>query len=106
MAETEEIDLSAEGMASTSCAARLESTLGVQSGVVDARVNLAANRVGLVFDPEAATLEELVAVGLLKPIVAGAVMALSSATVVADSPRLRRFRPPPSEVAARGAPRG
>ena len=68
----EEIELTVEGSSCTSCAARLESTLGVQPGVVDARVNLAANRVGLVFDPEAATLEELVAGGLLKPIVAGA----------------------------------
>ena len=60
-AETQALELTVEGMSCASCAARLEGTLRSRSGVAEARVNLAANRARLVFDPEAVTLEELVA---------------------------------------------
>ena len=58
--ETEELELTVEGMSCASCAARLEGTLGSQPGVAEARVNLAANRARLVFEPEVVALEELV----------------------------------------------
>jgi heavy metal translocating P-type ATPase len=60
LGETEELELTVEGMSCASCAVRLESTLGSQPGVAEARVNLAANRAYLLFDTEKTGLEELV----------------------------------------------
>lgn len=48
----------------------------------------------------------LAALGLLDPIVAGAAMGLSSVSVVANSLRLRRFRPPRSAAVAHGEDAG
>jgi len=60
VAETEELELTVEGLRCASCAARLESALGAQPGVAEAHVNLAAKRARVVFDPQVAALEDLV----------------------------------------------
>jgi cation-transporting ATPase V len=49
----EEITFELEGMSCASCAARIERTLSRQAGVAEARVNFAAERAEVVFDPGA-----------------------------------------------------
>jgi cation-transporting ATPase V len=56
---TEQIEMSVEGMTCASCAARVEKTLGRQSGVDAARVNLAANRATVLYRQDAVSVQQL-----------------------------------------------
>jgi cation-transporting ATPase V len=58
-AGAEEITFELEGMSCASCAARIERTLSRQEGVAEARVNFAAARAEVVYDPGAVAPEQL-----------------------------------------------
>jgi Cu+-exporting ATPase len=58
-ATAERVELELEGMACAGCAARIEQSLN-RLGGVDATVNFATERASVAFDPESATVEDLV----------------------------------------------
>ena len=53
------ISLSVEGMTCAACVTRVERTLKKNTGVADAAVNLATEKVSLTYDPAATSLEQL-----------------------------------------------
>ena len=57
----QEVELNVSGMTCGSCAARVQKTLGRQSGVERADVNFATQRATVVFDPAQVALDDLVA---------------------------------------------
>jgi copper-transporting P-type ATPase V len=58
-ATPERLELSVEGMTCASCAARVERVLARQTGVGEARVNFAANRATVLYDPQMVNVSEL-----------------------------------------------
>lgn len=58
--KSEKIELPITGMSCAACSARVQSGLQKLEGVLEASVNLAAERASIIFDPDRVTIEDLI----------------------------------------------
>jgi len=61
MTDAARLDLAIKGMSCASCAARIEKGLAALPGVGEARVNFAAERATVIFDPAVVSPDRLIA---------------------------------------------